>query len=330
MTSPVAILDYAVYAPARRLTRDVWADLGWQAPSGVTAIAAGYADEDALTMAIEAMRLLQPPATIGSVGLASTSLPYTQKVQAGLLAEYLGQSDLLTTEHTTSARAVSEAMVLHCGLVASGHGDAVVVGSEASDPARRPPGRAPSGAAAAAVSVGAHPGVAQVVSWSHAVAEAPGLDARLRLDDAPVDVDVADYAADAIRELAADAIGTALRRASLHAEDVDSAVMGIASRRLAAAAAAAGGLRAAQWQSVWPYRDLGDIGCAGPLVGLASALEHSQPGSHVLLLTHGGGSAVDALVLTAGPDPRRGSRAVQGVAARSLDVASAVRLFEGV
>src|SRR5690554_4401250 len=83
----IGIASYGCYFPAARLSsaelRRVWA----AAPAGLETKTVAALDEDALTLCIEAIAAAgsQPAELLSAIALGSTSLPYSQRVQAGLL-----------------------------------------------------------------------------------------------------------------------------------------------------------------------------------------------------------------------------------------------------
>ena len=137
----VGIHAFGGYVPRRRLQREVIAATNaWFNPSlkglgkGERSIANW--DEDAVTMAVEAAR-----DALGSTGrdgdviqglyLASTSLPFQDRQNAGIVAEalHLGHS-LRTLDVTGSQRAGTSALVTALQAVAGGGGPVLVVGAE--------------------------------------------------------------------------------------------------------------------------------------------------------------------------------------------------------
>lgn len=237
------ILGYGRYAPAR--------------PA---------ADEDALTMMLAAARQALPPgARPDRLALASMSLPYSRRVQAGLIAAALGlPAGTFCLECTTSARAATEAVrALGSGLVA-----------------------AAGGALAAAVLLGegGGPATAAIEAAQSAVAEYPGLEFTLAGEQGLRDVQVPDYAEAAYLDLV---------QAAAAGLKADLLALNPPQARLAGVAARALGYRAAVTAPE-------GAGAAGPLLALFAALEQAQAGQAVLLVSYGAGSAADALLVRKG------------------------------
>src|SRR5258708_613349 len=101
MSKDIGILAFGAYIPKRRLQRAaVYAAHSWFAPGlkgaakGERAI--GNWDEDPITMAVEAGRDALAGwdrGKVGSVSLASTTLPYADRLNAGVVKEALNLSD---------------------------------------------------------------------------------------------------------------------------------------------------------------------------------------------------------------------------------------------
>ena len=117
MSQPPAehgVLATTRYVPRLRLERsEVLAQHRWMAP-GLRALAKGRRaiaswDEDSVTMAVEAGRQLQralPAATAVELTLASTTLPFAERLNAGIVAAALGLApDAVLRDVASSARA---------------------------------------------------------------------------------------------------------------------------------------------------------------------------------------------------------------------------------
>ncbi|RUA03258.1 MAG: 3-hydroxy-3-methylglutaryl CoA synthase, partial [Candidatus Neomarinimicrobiota bacterium] len=137
----VGIHAFGGYVPRRRLQREVIAATNAWFNPGLKGLGKGERsianwDEDAVTMAVEAAR-----DALGSTGrdgdviqglyLASTSLPFQDRQNAGIVAEalHLGHS-LRTLDITGSQRAGTSALVTALQTVAGGGGPVLVVGAE--------------------------------------------------------------------------------------------------------------------------------------------------------------------------------------------------------
>lgn len=160
--SGFGILSSGSYVPRGRLTGKLIAEThGWFEPTlksgvGVGRSFAGW-DEDALTMAVEAVRDCMNDADtcaeidLAQVELASTSLPYADRSNVGILREALGLSETARlVDSGGSLRAASSALLraLEAGR------SRLLVASDCVDSKPASPGEATLGHAAAAMLVG--------------------------------------------------------------------------------------------------------------------------------------------------------------------------------
>ncbi len=238
-----AILGYGRYTPARRA-----------------------ADEDTLTMMLAAAQpALQAGVLPDRLALASMTLPYKRRVQAGMVAGALGlPTATFCLECTTSARAATEAMrALGTGLVVAADGNhaaALLLGDEG-------------------------PGAPATVREARsALAEYPGLDFVLAGEQAVRDVQVPDYAEFAYVDLV---------RTAAAGLKADILALNPPQARLGKIGARALGFKD-------PVLAPEGAGAAGPLLALIAALDKATAGQHVLLVSYGSGSAADALLVQKG------------------------------
>jgi len=122
------ILSWGAYLPRRRLARAAIAHaLAWRAqeqkkpPAGERAY--GNWDEDSLTMAVEAARdALRGGgvgASPGALHLASTTLPFADRSNSGLVADALSLANPLATQDATGSQRAGTSLLLQA---LSGHG----------------------------------------------------------------------------------------------------------------------------------------------------------------------------------------------------------------
>ncbi len=157
--SPVCVRSCGLYLPALRVRREEYVKfLGTFAAPGVQEKAVGDYDEDAVTMAQEATRAALggvdggEPATLAGLYLASTTLPYAEKVQAATLVEAVSAAEgAFVSEHTTSTRAGTEALICAARQVALEGGAVVVVAAECPRTSPVGTGEHAQGAGAAAL-----------------------------------------------------------------------------------------------------------------------------------------------------------------------------------
>lgn len=298
--SETGILAYGAYIPRRRLQRAaIHAANTWFAP-GLAALARGERavanwDEDAITMAVEAARDCLSGIDRGRVQgltLASTTLPFADRLNAGVVKEALNlPDDIAASDAAGSLRAGTSALIQ--GLE-SGRIRLVA----ASDPRKA---RAASeaeltfGDAAAAVLVGEGDVIARLL---HVHSSTVDFVDHFRASGQPCDYG---WEARWVRDegytaLLGGAIASALRDSGLGADTIRHAVIPITAKGVADGLAKQTGIAAAA--VVDPLGGtVGDSGAAHPLLLLCSALERARPGERILVA--GFGQGADVLILEA-------------------------------
>src|ERR1700740_138172 len=119
MSGETGILSYGAYIPRKRLQRSViYAANAWFAP-GLKGLAKGERaigdwDEDSITMAVEAARdalIGVDRSQVGSLSLASTTLPYADRLNSGIVKEALSLPDAVASlDATGSQRAATSSL----------------------------------------------------------------------------------------------------------------------------------------------------------------------------------------------------------------------------
>ncbi|MEW6048384.1 MAG: hypothetical protein AB1609_18225 [Bacillota bacterium] len=310
--APVYVRSCAVYLPALRIKRQEYVkSLGTFSAPGVDEKAVADFDEDAVTMAVEAARAaLEAAAGGGSVGgdvgglyLASTTLPYAEKVQASTLREALGlNAGVFCCECTTSARAGTEALVCAARQVALERGAVLVVSSEApwADPCEAAEHALGAGAAALVL---APQGWARLLGWYSFASESLGMRFRPTGSLNPQDLELRDYAQSALRTAVVEAVNgiTVLLGETL--ERFKLVILPQLDARTPVQLARMLGLRAEQVNPAVVAARWGDLGSAGPFAALVAAVPVLECGDKVLLVCWGSGQAADAVALEVTSSP---------------------------
>ncbi len=316
---------WGAYVPRARLERAAIAGaLQWLQPGKARAKGTRsycHWDEDALTMAVEAARdcLGARPRAADALTLASTTLPFADRSNAGLLATALTLDERCrTADAGGSLRAGTGA--LRAALEAAD--TALVVGSDARQ-ARPGSVQEPAyGHGAAAFLVGGSDLAAEYLGGDSLAADFVDhyREAGSEFDYAYEERWVRD---EGYAKLVPPVIARALDRAGVPAADVAHFVFPAAhahGRRLAQQAGIADGAVRE------PLADgCGDAGAAHPLLMLAHALEQAAPEQVVLVV--GFGQGVDALVFrtTTRIGAARPSRGVAGALAAGAPDSAYVR-----
>lgn len=272
------------------------AELSWSGLGGGAKGArrvAGW-DEDALTLATEAARLVvSPDAPVPSrVSFATTSAAFTDRSHAVILSEALGlPAEVDTLDLGLSRRSAVAALAR--ALRSGAQGSELIAAGERRAAA---PGNALQGAwgdGGAAVLVGEGPGLAKLLGagrismdlLDHFTSAESGL---------PYSAEERFSRDVAVSHCVIPAVKAALRDAGVEAASITLAVVAEPVSGTYAAAARKLGLTAPNLLDAVAL-EAGDLGTAAPLFGLALALEKAEPGARILLC--GFGNGCDALIL---------------------------------
>jgi 3-hydroxy-3-methylglutaryl CoA synthase/uncharacterized OB-fold protein len=316
MRPNTGILSFGAYVPRKRLQRAaIHAANAWFAP-GLAALAKGERaiadwDEDSITMAVEAARDALTAADrskVTSISLASTTLPFVDRLNAGVVKEALSLSDGVAALDTTGSQRAGTSSLLQA-LRAASQGEALQL-CVASELRTAPPAseaELQNGDGAAALVVGKGEPIARFLGAqcvTHDFVDhyrTPGMthdyvwESRWIRDEG-------------YTRLAGDALKKGLAALGLEAAAVDRLIVPIVARGVAQSLAKLAGVRAEAVADTLVDR-LGDCGVAHPLIMLVAALEQARPGEKILLMGFGQGvdlllfETTDALLQVA---PRRG------------------------
>ncbi|MBX3707301.1 MAG: hypothetical protein KF911_11790 [Pseudomonadales bacterium] len=315
----VGITAFGGYVPRLRLARQaivaahVWADPGLAGKAKGARSMCNW-DEDAVTMAVEAARNClnaraawrgQTPAAVadpehapGAVFLATTTAPFADRQNAGIVSGALGLPESIATlDVTGSQKAGTGALLQAFGAVAGGlHGDVLVAASDHRSSKAASPGELAFGDGAVAFTVGAGDTLVDFVA-----AESASVDfidhfrpATERFDYTWEERWIRD---EGLTGIVPPVIARLLARAGIEAGQIAHFVMSSTIARAVDGIAKQCGIAAA---ALCPdlAGELGETGTAHPLVMLAHALEtRVQPGDYVLVV--GFGQGCDAILLRA-------------------------------
>ncbi len=297
MSAEIGLLAFGAYVPRRRLQRTaIHAVNKWYAPhmrgaaKGEKAI--GNWDEDPITMAVEAGRDCLTgidKKTIEALRLASTTLPYADRLNSGVVKEALNLNENLeASDATGSQRAATSALL----QALSGSQTSLVLASDQRLARAASPAEMAYGEAAAGILVGSGDVVATCIA-RHSVT-VDFVDHFRQVGES------FDYEWEArwIRDegylkIAGKAIDDALRANEISPGSINHSAIGIAASGVAQKLAKNLGLDS---ESIVDDQvaKIGLTGAAYPLLLLAAALENAKPGERILLASFGQG--VDVLV----------------------------------
>ncbi|MGE0860905.1 MAG: 3-oxoacyl-[acyl-carrier-protein] synthase III C-terminal domain-containing protein [Gammaproteobacteria bacterium] len=290
------ILSFGAYLPPLRITRQaILAAVGWAVP-GLRGLAAGERtvanwDEDSITLAVEAGRdcLAGIDVVPPHVALASTTLPFADRSNSGVVADALNLSTATSTEDLAgSRRAASSA------LARLAHGGQTTL-LLAADCRETKPGSTQEmqyGHGAAALLVGEGTPMAVFLSSS---SRHEDLVDQYRAADADFDYSLEErwVREEGYLKIVPEVIEEAAARAGVSLSEIDHVVLhaGVDTAR---ALAKRLDIEAKRFADPLGAK-VGDIGAAHPLLMLAKVLETAGVGERILVV--GFGQGADAVLL---------------------------------
>ena len=258
-------------------------------------------DEDAVTMAVEAGRLVlrglndAPPE---SLALASTSFPFADRLNSGIVASALGlPGQMVTRDVSSSMRAASTELIF--SMTRPGAGTQLLLAAERRIPRPASAQELISGHGAAAAVVGVGRPVATLLA--SACVQADFVDHfRATGEDADYGWEERWVRDEGYLKIAVGAIRQCLQRAGVEASAVSRFAMPAPLARINEAVAKKVGVAAGALVST-DAESVGDLGCAQPLAMLDIAVREACEGELILLVAFGSGC--DAMLLRRTGEP---------------------------
>lgn len=309
-----ALLSAGIYLPRARLPRSsIAAGHAWFNPNLPKGGERTYAawDEDSLTLAVEAVRACTTDGVadgiavsqrqFGALAFASTTFPFADRSNAGLLAAALGrEGSLQARDHGGSLRAGTSALLAALQALADpACPETVVVASDVRQAKPASPQESQYGHGAAAFRMGRAPdGTAVLAEYLGGAAVTVDFVDHHRSDGEDFDYTLEErwVRDEAWGKLLPGAVGPALSAAGITASAIDHCIVNApaaAQKKLALQL----GLREGVFVDTLG-KTVGDTGTAHALLLLAATLEKAAPGALLLLI--GFGQGIDALVFRAG------------------------------
>ena len=293
----VGIISYGTYVPHYRIKREtIFQAMGWFNP-GIKGVAKGEMavanfDEDSLTMAVAAGRNAFSEidkAKIDALFLASTSFPYKERGNAAIANEALNlSSNTRTVDFSGSLRAGTSALI--SAFNEAGSQTTLVCGADCW--LGKPGGNQEEiyGDGAAAIVVGTDGVIATMEGHYSLSYDFP--DYR-RIDG---DKYIRTWEERWIREagygkMIPEAINGFLAKFGLRIQDITKVVYPPLTSKDHADVAKSLGLTPDKVQAPL-VEEVGNTGCAHPLMMLIGALEEAKPGEKILVASYGSGSDV--------------------------------------
>lgn len=292
---PSGILSYGLYIPRRRLQRASIHDINrWFAP-GLAGMAKGEKaignwDEDPVTMAVEAGRYCMDGfdrKAIASLSLASTTLPFADRSNAGIVKEALNLSDNVSSHDRTGSLRAATGL-----LMQSLQGDNMDLCLAAD----RRKSKVASieemnyGDAAAGFLTGAGNVIAKYLGGCSKT-----IDFVDHYREMGADFDYAweaRFARDeGYQKILGSTIVDALGELDISGEEIDHAVIAVPVKGVPQKLAKAAGIAPDAVADI-AMTTIGDTGVTHPLLMLAMTLQNAKPGEKVLLASFGQGADV--------------------------------------
>ncbi len=291
------ITAFGAYLPRRRLQRSVIAEANTWFDSSLKGHARGERtmcnwDEDPVTMAVEAVRDMRVADDIDVLMMASTTAPFADRQNAGIIAEALNiAGNLRTMDIGGSQRAGTSALM--SGLDSAAAGNTVVVAAAEQRKTRAgSPMEMLTGDGAAAIQLG---GGEEIATLKGAATVSTDFIDHFRAsgDDYDYDWEERWIRDEGWLKLVPDAVAAALQKAGVAASEVDHMIVPAHMRRVPESVAKRCGVNAEAVTDPLMH-NVGQCGVAHPLLMLCSALANAEAGQ--IILVTGFGQGADALV----------------------------------
>lgn len=299
----VGISGYGVYIPRLRIKREEYVKAwGSFAAAGVSEKSVLGFDEDALTAAAKvARRALESvpisPEKVTRFALASTSAPYLEKLLSGTVLVSVGMpGTTFTSDHTTSTRAGSEAMLAAFEhVMANSAGKAVVAAADAPKASMWDIVEHAFGAGAAAFVISSDSLIAELEGHVSYASEYFGERFKPKDDTLVHDLNVKKFAEGSVVTNTTKAGSALLRKLGAKPEEYQHVVIQQPDGRVPATIAKKLQFTDAQLASGLISSSLGDLGAASVPVALAAVLDVAKVGDRVMVISYGSGAGSDAL-----------------------------------
>ena len=319
----VGIVSYGAYIPMFRLKRDTLA-LVWGKSYSRGERAVANADEDAITMAVEAVvdcLTGMDRKVVGGLYLASTTTPYREKQSASIVRAATDlREDMTTADFTNSIRSGTNALGAALSAVKAGDANNVmVVASECRLPAPNSEYEPIFGDGAAAFLVGNSDVIAAVEGSYSLTSEFQDV-WRKESDLYQWSWEDRFIKDEGYEKILPQAVHGLMKKYGLKAKDITKAAYHSPDARSHAAIAKNIGLDVKTQVQMPLFDAVGDTGAALAPMTLVAALEEAKPGDRILFASYGDGA--DAYILRVMPEIEkvRDRRGIKRHLASKLDL----------
>jgi len=301
------VIAFGAYVPRLRLQRSVVVAANAWFNSGLNALRAGERsmcgwDEDVVTMAVEAARDCLADFdrnTLSKVVLASTTAPFADRQNAGIVKEALNlPDDVGAMDVGGSQRAGASALIDAFQAAAGGGGPILCLAAEKRHAAPASTQELTTGDAAGAILVGPQDGLAKLLASHSVTVDFVDHFRAAQGQDTDYEWEARWVREEGYAKLTPPAVAAALKKANIAPDKVDRFIMPSPMKGVDAAVARACGVRAEAVQN--NLADvMGDAGPAQALIMLAHALESAKVGDIIVVVGFGSGCDVLVLAVTA-------------------------------
>ncbi len=307
----VGITAYGAYIPRRRLQRKAVAEANrWFAPN-LAASARGERamanfDEDSVTMAVEAGRDCLPAsdpvkdrAYVDAAYFASTTMPFADRQNAGILAAALGLPQAISSfDVSSSQRAATSALLAALDAVASGRVKAPLIASgERKKTRAASSAELSTGDAGAALMLGSDKVIAKFLG-SHSVTLDFVDHFRGEGDDFDYGWEERWIRDEGYTKIVPAALKGLFEKTGVSPSDISHFILPCPFAKMDQTLAKQVGIDPAKTRDNFAA-NVGDTGATHPLLMLVAALEEAKPGDKILVAQFGQGC--DALIFEVTP-----------------------------
>ena len=297
----IGITAFGAYVPRLRLSRQAIVEANSWFNPGIRGLAKGERsicnwDEDSLTMAVEAGRDCfagDAPADLKAIYLASTTLPFQDRQNAGVLATALNLGeDMMTMDVTASQRASTSGLINALNALAGQGGQTLYVATEKRRTKSSGTHELLYGDGAAALTLGGDGVIAEFVA-AHQVATDFVDHYRGGNEDFDYNWEERWIRDEGYFKIVPRALDGLFAKTDVKPGDIDHFVMPTVMRPVPGRVARKAGIPDTAVRDNL-HGVMGESGTAHALIMLVDALQDAEPGQTVLLL--GWGQGCDALL----------------------------------
>ena len=299
----IGISGYGVYIPRLRIKKEDYAKAwGSFSAAGIGEKSVMGFDEDVLTAAAKVSKraLESVPTTADKVSrfaLASTTPPYVEKLLSGTVMVSIGvPNNALSSDHTTSTRAGTEAMLAGFEHIASNpKGLALVAAADAPVASMWDSFEHALGAGAAAFVLSSENLIAELEGHASYASEYFGERFKPRDQDLLHDLNVKKFSELSLITNTTRAASALLKKLNRKPEEYQHVVIQQPDARVPSTVAARLQFQEPQLLAGLTSKSVGDLGAASTAVSLSAALDAAKVGDKIFVLSYGSGAGSDAL-----------------------------------